>query len=105
MEQEELNNVINSINEKIGEDLSAQIADDIAKIVTANTTTLDAISNKDKEIEKLNTEKQNLIMANGNLLQQVSFLPKKDDKKDENDKNDDEKIKLSELFDEKGNFK
>ena len=105
MEQEELNNVINSINEKIGEDLSAQIADDIAKIVTANTTTLDTISNKDKEIEKLNTEKQNLIMANGNLLQQVSFLPKKDDKKDENDKNDDEKIKLSELFDEKGNFK
>ena len=105
MEQEELNNVINSINEKIGEDLSAQIADDIAKIVTANTTTLDTISNKDKEIEKLNTEKQNLIMANGNLLQQVSFLPKKDDKKDENNKNDDEKIKLSELFDEKGNFK
>ena len=105
MEQDELNNVINSIKEKIGEDLSGQIADDIAKIVTANTTTLDTISNKDKEIEKLNTEKQNLIMANGNLLQQVSFLPKKEDKKDENEKDDDKKIKLSELFDEKGNFK
>lgn len=105
MEQEELNKVINSIKEKIGEDLSGQVADDIAKIVTANSALNETISNKDKEIEKLNTEKQNLIMANGNLLQQVSFLPKKDDKKDENDKNETEKIKLSELFDEKGNFK
>ena len=105
MEQEELNNVINSIKEKIGEDLSGQIADDIAKIVTANTTANETISNKDKEIEKLNTEKTNLVVANGNLLQQVSFLPKKEDKKDENEKDDDKKIKLSELFDEKGNFK
>ena len=105
MEQEELNKVINSIKEKIGEDLSGQVADDIAKIVTANSALNETISNKDKEIEKLNTEKQNLIMANGNLLQQVSFLPKKEDKKDENEKDDDKKIKLSELFDEKGNFK
>lgn len=105
MEQEELNNVINSIKEKIGEDLSGQVADDIAKIVTANSTLNETISNKDKEIEKLNTEKQNLIMANGNLLQQVSFLPKKEDKNEENKKDEDKKIKLSELFDEKGNFK
>lgn len=103
MEQEELNNIIDSIKEKIGDDLSGQVADDLAKIVTANTTAVDTISNKEKEIEKLNKEKENLIIANGNLLQQVSFVPKKEDKKD--DEGEKEEIKISDIFDEKGNFK
>ena len=105
MEQEELNNIIDSIKEKIGDDLSGQVADDLAKIVTANTTAVDTISNKEKEIEKLNKEKENLIIANGNLLQQVSFVPKKEDKKDKDDEGEKEEIKISDIFDEKGNFK
>lgn len=103
MEKEELNNIIDSINEKIGDDLSGQIADDLAKIINANNTALENSSNKDKEIEKLNKEKENLIIANGNLLQQVSFVPKKEDKKD--DEKEKEEIKISDIFDEKGNFK
>lgn len=103
MEQEELNNIIDSINEKIGDDLQGQIADDLAKIINANNTSLENLSNKDKEIEKLNKEKENLIIANGNLLQQVSFVPKKEDKK--NDEGEKEEIKISDIFDEKGNFK
>ena len=49
----------NKIREKLGEDNSAKIADDIANMLTYDN--------------KLKKDKEMLIEANGNLLQQVPF--------------------------------
>ena len=52
----------NKIREKLGEDNSAKIADDIANMLTY-----------DNKLKKDKKDKEMLIEANGNLLQQVPF--------------------------------
>lgn len=104
MEEEKINNLINSIKSKIGEESSALISDDLASLISSNATVVESIKNKDKEIGNLKNQNHNLVLANGNLLQQVSFVPKKDEKEDEKEE-ENKKITFDDIFDEKGNFK
>lgn len=63
----------NKISEKIGKDEAGKIADDIANILTYDSKMKKDIKDKDEEITKLKRDKEMLIEANGNLLQQVAF--------------------------------
>lgn len=102
MKKEEMQKLFNGIEKKIGKDNYSKIADDIGVLLTDNETTNNIISNKEDEIKQLNKDKEVLITANGNLLQQVGMgeEPKKEEKEEE-PKN---KISLKSAFDEKGNF-
>lgn len=71
MNNEELEVITKSIQEKLGEENSALIADDIGLLMTKNTQTLNSIASKDKEITRLKENNEKLVIANGNLLQQV----------------------------------
>lgn len=104
MKKEEMQKLFNGIEKKIGKDNYSKIADDIGVILTDNETTNNIISNKEDEIKQLNKDKEVLITANGNLLQQVGMgeEPKKD--KDDDLKKGQPKISLKSAFDEKGNF-
>lgn len=107
MQTENFNNLINGIKEKLGEENTSLIADDLAVLLSDNTQVNTELENKDKEIEKLGKDKENLIKVNGNLLQQVT-----DDKIDENDfkfnekekENKKEPFSFKKQFDEFGNF-
>lgn len=102
MKKEEMQKLFNGIEKKIGKDNYSKIADDIGVLLTDNETTNNIISNKEDEIKQLNKDKEVLITANGNLLQQVGMgeEPKKEEKEEEPKK----KISLKTAFDEKGNF-
>ena len=63
----------NKISEKIGKDEAGKIADDIANILTYDSKMKKDIKDRDEEITKLKKDKEMLIEANGNLLQQVAF--------------------------------
>jgi hypothetical protein len=63
----------NKISEKIGKDEVGKIADDIANILTYDSKLQKEIKDRDEEITKLKKDKEMLIEANGNLLQQVAF--------------------------------
>ena len=63
----------NKIREKLGEDNSAKIADDIANMLTYDCKMKKDIKDRDEEITRLKKDKDMLIEANGNLLQQVAF--------------------------------
>lgn len=63
----------NKIREKLGEDNSAKIADDIANMLTYDNNLKKDIKDKDDEITRLKKDKEMLIEANGNLLQQIPF--------------------------------
>ena len=63
----------NKIREKLGEDNSAKIADDIANMLTYDSKMKKDIKDRDEEINRLKKDKDMLIEANGNLLQQVAF--------------------------------
>ena len=61
----------NNIQEKLGKDEAGKIADDIANILTYDNKIKNDIKSKDDEISKLKKDKEMLIQANGNLLQQL----------------------------------
>lgn len=110
MKQEEMENLINGIQEKAGEEVSALISDDLGMLLTDNTNMNKEINKKDKEIEKLKNQKEKLIETNGNLLQQISMGEEEENFFNRNKINDDKKdetkkFSFKDAFDEKGKFK
>ena len=63
---------LNKMQEKIGKDNAGMIADDIASLLSYENARNKDIKERDNEIIKLKKDKEMLIEANGNLLQQVS---------------------------------
>ena len=93
-----------SIKEKLGDENTGLIADDLANLITLNSKQENNIKDLNSEISKLKKDKETLIQANGNLLQQI-------DASKENILNPDEgkeeyiPFNFSSVYDEKGNFK
>ena len=89
----------NKIQEKLGKEEAGKIADDIANILTYDNKIQKDIKDKNEEITKLKKDKEMLVEANGNLLQQVPFGKEEEKKKDiEEPKNFDFKT----VFDKNG---
>ena len=107
MTDEDLLKITNSIEEKLGAENSATIADDIGLLMTGNAETQKLLSDKDAEIKSLKERNEKLVLANGNLLKQVPAESKLDPiKKPQVSSNseDSHKINLSDAFDKTGKF-
>lgn len=104
MTNKELENKLNNMQEKLGEEASNLILDDIAVLINDNKLMNDAISQKDEKIKTLEKRNENLQIVNGNLLQQVSVGedPKIQTQEKETAPNI---IDLRTVFDKNGNFK
>lgn len=59
------------IQEKLGKEEAGKIADDIASLLTYDNKIQKDLKARDDEISKLKRDKEMLIEANGNLLQQI----------------------------------
>lgn len=95
---------LNNIQEKIGKDNSGIIADDLASLLSYENARNKDLQNRDDEIEKLKKDKEMLIEANGNLLQQVSAEKEEVIKRKEEKEEKPKKINIRECFDKNGNF-
>lgn len=101
-----IEDITNSITKKLGKEEAGKIADDVANLLSLEKSRLLDIDKKDQEIAKLKNDKEMLITANGNLLQQISaeqedvLIPKKEETREERKKFD-----MRDAFDEKGHFK
>ena len=106
MTDEELTKITDSMQDKLGTDNSALIADDIGSLITANATTQKSLRERDDEIAKLKADKEKLILANGNLLKKVAVEHKNNPS--EGDQGNSEEVKhvnIADAFDANGNFK
>jgi hypothetical protein len=92
-----------SIETKLGEENVSLIADDMASLITFNKNQEDSIKSKDEEIERLKSDKEKLILANGNLLKQVPMG--KDDGNFEKEEKEEKTFSFRSIFDEKGNIR
>lgn len=92
-----------SIMDKLGDETTGLIADDMANLITLNSTNTEKITSLNAEIEKLKKDKETLITANGNLLQQIGV----ENESILNPKKEEEYIPFDfrSVYDEKGNFK
>ncbi len=104
MTDEDLIKITDSMQEKLGADSSALIADDIGLLITGNANSQQALRERDDEIARLKADKEKLIIANGNLLKQVPVEHKNStevDTKSEEVTN----LNIADAFDANGNFK
>lgn len=66
-----IEDITNSIKEKLGDEEAGKIADDLASLIINDKSLNESISNKDKEIQKLKDDKDLLVSANANLLLKI----------------------------------
>lgn len=66
-----IDEITNSIKTKLGEEEAGKIADDLASLIINDKSLNETIINKDKEIEKLKSDKDLLVSANANLLLKI----------------------------------
>lgn len=107
MKEADFQEKLNSIQEKIGEEASNLILDEIGILLTDNKNMNGEIQNKQMEIERLKKTNETLQNVNGNLLQQVSMAEDPDIKKQKEIHSEETKkpFDFRTAFDEYGNFK
>ena len=107
MGDEELTKFLDGVQEKLGKENSALIADDLGKLITDNGTMNTEMKQKDEQITKLKQDKEALITTNGNLLQQVAMGNEENliNKNETKPKEPPKPFDYRSVFDEKGNFK
>ena len=104
MNSEDLEKITNSIKEKIGDELSGVIADDLGLLLTNNTKVYNDLQKKDNEINTLKDRNEKLVVANGNLLGQIP-MGQDDNKKEDKEDKQPKAFDFADMFDAKGNFK
>lgn len=102
MKDEELKAITDSISDKIGEENSGMIADDLGKLFTLNKQAVDTMSKMESEVSDLKSRNEKLVLANGNLLQSIPMGREKDDKEE---KDEYKPFDFRSIFDEKGQLK
>lgn len=103
MNNTDFQNKMNDIQEKIGQDASNLILDEIGLLLTDNQAMNTSLADKDKEIERLKKTNETLQNVNGNLLQQVAMADDPDTKDPDDDKKK-EPFDFRSVFDEKRKF-
>ena len=106
MKEEDFKSITDSIQEKLGKESSGIIADDIGKLLTLSSQSINTINSKDNEIKSLKDTNEKLVLANGNLLQQIPMASEYDKHQSKEEVKEEKKsFNLRSAFDSKGNFK
>lgn len=102
MSDEELSKVMDSMQEKLGKENSALIADDLGVLISGNAEAQRSLKDKDSEIARLTAHNEKLILANGNLLKQIPVEHSEPKAYEEERKA--QPINLADAFDSHGRF-
>lgn len=97
-----LTEISEKIQEKLGQEESGKIADDIANILIFEESNNKVLEEKNATINKLNKDKEMLIQANGNLLLKVP--QGREEVKEDEKANDPREFDFRTVF-ENGKFK
>lgn len=104
MNQDKFNGIINSIGDKLGEDVKATIADDLGSLITLNNEFIKELSDRDSKISSLTDTNQKLVASNGALLQQIPQIDPYKKELPKEDINPDKDFDYHSTFDENGNI-
>ena len=103
MGDEELTKFLDGVQEKLGKENSALIADDLGILISSNAETQKALKDRDAKIEKLRERNEKLILANGNLLKQIP-AEGSEPVSNRDDRGENKAISFNEIFDTHGKF-
>lgn len=105
MQNKEFQDKMKQIQEKIGEDASALILDEIGVLLTDNLNMNKEIETKDNELAQQKARNEKLLEVNANLLQQVPMGMETPKEREEQKKEERKPFDFRQAFDEYGNFK
>lgn len=102
-----LTQIVDEIQEKLGKEESGKISDSLANILVFEEANTKTIKEKDDLNKKLQSDKQMLIEANGNMLKQIPQVKEEDSFFEEGSKKQkaNDPFDFRSIFDEKGKFK
>lgn len=104
MSDDELLKITDSMQQKLGAENAAVIADDIGLLISGNSACQRELNEKQAEIDRLKNRNEQLITANGNLLQRIPVENHSIKKEEPKDESKYANISLDSLF-ENGKFK
>ena len=105
MNEELLKGITSSISEKLGEENASIIADDIGKLITANTQTIETIESLKKEVSTLEDTRDKLVRANASLLQQIPAVADYEKHQEAPVEEEKKTFNFKSMFDKHGNFR
>lgn len=71
MDENILLEITSSIEQKLGAENAATIADDLGKLITSNSNTVERIKTLENDLSSQRSVNEKLVIANGNLLKQI----------------------------------
>lgn len=99
--KEEFETLINNLRDKLDETTVALVSEEILATISAYNNGFDEYTKSVEEVEKLKSEKEELLKVNGKLYQRIGF--DREEKEDNiEDEKDEEEIKIEDVIDEKG---
>ena len=102
MDDNKILELTGKIESTLGAENFAMISDTVGEILTGNTLNMQALADRDKEIDSLKDRNNKLVTANGALLQKIPAGKKEEPKEKTEEKP--KKISWNDIFDKKGNF-
>lgn len=104
MTEDELNQINNSIKDKIGAEAFAMIGDDLGLIITGRELMEKDIKSRDATISDLESKNEKLVQANAGLFKQIP-VASESKSAEEGESLPLENVSLRDAFDANGNFK
>lgn len=103
MTYEELETLTNGMRERLGEENSALVSEDLLNVLSSYKASLEKIAELTNENEKLKADKEELLKTNGKLFQKIGFEKEEEAEEvaEESEEVSTEEI-IEELIDEKG---
>lgn len=101
--KEDFEKLIDNLRGKLDETTVALVSEEILATISAYNNGFDEYEKSIEEVEKLKSEKEELLKVNGKLYQKIGFDKDEEDDKKE-DEPDEEEIKIEDVIDEKGDL-
>lgn len=100
--KEEFEKLITSIKEKLDETMQALVSEDLLGVLASYSNALDEISALGEKVNKLESDKEELLKVNGSLFQKIGFDKEEEKVEMENVDDGEEKLEIEDVIDEKG---
>lgn len=103
LSKDEFEKIVNGLREKLDETSVALVSEELLATLSAYNTGFDDYEKSVEEVEKLKSEKEELLKVNGKLYQKIGFdNDEKDDNDDDKNEPEKEEIKIEDVIDERG---
>lgn len=99
--KEDFEKLIDNLRDKLDETTVALVSEEILATISAYNNGFDEYEKSVEEVEKLKSEKEELLKVNGKLYQKIGFDKDEEDDNEEVEP-DEEEIKIEDVIDEKG---